>query len=168
MISRQTTRPTAARLTALLLLSLSAVLTACSGISEPEVTMTGVDVNGISMEGIELDLLVDVENPNDFGADIGELEYSIYLDGLKVATGLQEEAVSVPANSTVEVGVPFTIVWKGVDKGLRKLLDGEEHDWRIKGSVELSKGPLSRSFSFSESGEFTAPKASDIEIDLDL
>jgi LEA14-like dessication related protein len=150
------------------LLALALVLASCSGIEEPNVVMTGVDIKGISTDGIELDLLVEVENPNDFGADIGDLTYNIYLDGLKVATGLQEEAVSVPAGSTVEVGVPFTIVWKGLDKGLRKLLDGEEHDWRIKGRVELSKGPLSKSFSFSETGEFTAPKASDIEIDLDL
>ena len=148
--------------------ALSLLLASCSGIMEPDVTMTGVDFRGVSTDGIALDLLLDVGNPNGFGAEIGDLEYTIYLDNTKVATGLQREPVSVPANSTVEVGVPFTIVWGGVDKGLKKLLDGKEHEWRFAGRVELSKGPLTRSFRFSENGEFTAPRAGDIKIDLDL
>ena len=150
---------------AILMACLLAV-TSCSEIQQPVVTMTGVDVHGLSTEGVSLNLIVDVENPNSFGADIGELKYRVLLDNTEVATGLQEDEVSVPADSTVEVKIPFTIVWSGMDKGLSKLLDGEEHEWRLKGSVKLSKGALSRTFSFSEGGRFDAPKGSDIEIDF--
>jgi hypothetical protein len=55
-----------------------------------------------------------------------------------------------------------------MEKGLKKLLDGKEHDWRLKGRVRLNKGPMSRVFPFSEGGSFEAPEARDIEIDLDL
>jgi LEA14-like dessication related protein len=140
--------------------------TSCSEIQEPVVTLTGVDVHGLSTEGLALNLIVDVDNPNSFGADIGELKYRVLLDDTEVATGLQEEDVPVPADSRVEVKIPFTIAWSGMDEGLRKLLDGEEHEWRIKGSVKLSKGALSRTFRFSESGRFDAPKGSDIEIEF--
>ena len=142
------------------------VAASCSDIQEPVVTMTGVDVHGLSTEGLALNLVVDVENPNGFGADIGELEYRVLLDNTEVATGLQEDNVSVPAEGTVEVKIPFTIVWSGMDKGLKRLLDGEEHEWRVKGRVRLSKAGLSRVFKFSEGGRFDAPKASDIEINL--
>jgi len=166
---RVTARAAMRRLRALVLLpALALLLASCSEVEEPKVTITGIEVNGMSLEGVELDLLIDVENPNDFGADVGDLEYRVYLDGMEVARGLQTDRVSIPAGSVVEVAVPVTVVWKGVDKGLKKLLDGEEHRWRLKGNVELSKGPMSKSFSFSESGEFTAPRASDIEIDLGL
>ena len=153
---------------ALALAAVPLLMASCSEISEPDVTMTGVNLRGISADGIELDLLVEVDNPNAFGADIGGLEYTIYLDGLTVASGLQDETVAVPGNGSVEVGVPFTIEWEGMDRGLKKLLDGKEHDWRIKGRVEVGKGPIARPFSFSESGEFTAPSANDIQIDLDF
>lgn len=131
-------------------------------------TMTGVDFRGISIEGLAFNLLVDVENPNAFGADISDLEYRILLDNAEVATGLQKDTIVVPAESVVEVGIPFIIVWSGIDEGLKKLLDGEEHEWRLKGSVRLSKGAMSRVFRFSENGTFDAPEANDIEIDLDL
>ena len=160
-------KPRAVLAPVLLLMCLLAV-TSCSRIEEPVVTMTGVDFGGISTEGLSFKLLVDVENPNGFGADISELEYRVLLDNVEVATGLQKDAVAVPAESTVEVAMPFTIVWSGIDKGLKKLLDGEEHEWRLKGSVRLNKGALSRVFRFSENGTFDAPKADNFKIDLDL
>jgi LEA14-like dessication related protein len=159
--------PRAVLASALLLMCLLAV-TSCSQIEEPAVTMTGVDFRGISIEGLAFNLLVDVENPNAFGADISDLEYRILLDNAEVATGLQKDTIVVPAESVVEVGIPFIIVWSGIDEGLKKLLDGEEHEWRLKGSVRLSKGAMSRVFRFSENGTFDAPEANDIEIDLDL
>ncbi len=159
--------PRAVLASALLLMCLLAV-TSCSQIKEPAVTMTGVDFRGISTEGLAFDLLLDVENPNAFGADISELEYRVLLDNAEVATGLQTDTIAVPAESVVEVGIPFIIVWSGIDEGLKKLLDGEEHEWRLKGSVKLSKGAMSRVFRFSENGTFDAPEANDIEIDLDF
>jgi len=152
---------------ALLLICLLAA-TSCSQILEPVVTMTGVDFKGISIEGLSFNLLMDVENPNGFGADISDLKYRVLLDNAEVATGLQEDTIVVPAEGVVEVGIPFIIVWSGIDKGLKKLLDGEEHEWRLKGSVRLSKGAMSRVFKFSENGTFDSPKANDIEIDLDF
>jgi LEA14-like dessication related protein len=148
------------------LVALLLALASCSSIEEPVVTITGVEVHGISTEGLALDLLVDVENPNSFGADISELTYRVLLDDTKVAEGLQDDTVAVPAESTVEVKIPFTIVWSGMDEGVTKLLDGEEHDWRLDGRVRLSKGAISRTFSFAERGSYEAPRASDIDIKL--
>ena len=162
-----TRKPCAVLAPVLLLMYLLAV-TSCSRIEEPVVTMTGVDFKGISTDGLSFKLLVDVENPNGFGADISELEYRVLLDNVEVATGMQKDTVAVPAESTVEVAMPFTIVWGGIDKGLKKLLDGEEHEWRLKGSVRLNKGALSRVFRFSENGTFDAPEADNFKIDLDL
>lgn len=156
------------RVVVVALIAVAVTLASCSDVQEPVVTMTGLDFNGISTEGLSFDLLLDVQNPNTFGASISRLEYEIQLDGVEVATGKQVDAIEVEAGQTVEVGIPFIVVWGGVDKGLKKLLDGQEHEWRLRGSVRLNKGPVSRLFSFSESGDFDAPDADDIEIDFDL
>jgi LEA14-like dessication related protein len=142
------------------------LMASCGSVEEPKVTLTGLDVHGLSSEGFELRLLADVENPNDFGANVSDLEYRIYLDDQRVAHGAQTDVVEVQARSTVEVEIPFTLVWKGAGEGLTKLLDGRQHDWRLEGKVKLSKGALSRTFRFSESGSFDAPKVDDIEINL--
>ena len=144
------------------------LLTSCSNVEEPIVTITGADFKGISTEGLAFTLRVDVENPNTFGADISGLTYQILIDNIKVASGEQGESVEVPAGATVEVGVPFTVVWSGMDRGIAKLTDGEEHEWKFKGNVRLSKGAISRVFSFSEKGRFDAPDVEDVDVHLDL
>lgn len=156
------------RTAAVLLVVGSIALASCGSFQEPVVTLTGADFHGLSTEGLEFSLIVDVENPNGFGADISGLTYKVLIDGTEVAAGVQDNPVGVAAEETVEVAIPFTLVWSGVNKGLTKLLDGEEHDWKLKGSVRLNKGPVSKTFKFSEDGNFESPNIEDVELDFDL
>ena len=144
----------------------SFLLASCSDVQAPKVVLTGVEIEGMSVEGLELTLLADVRNPNDFGATIGELDYEVYVDGGRLAAGLLSDGVEVPAGESVEVGIPFTLTWEGVGDTLEKALDGRRHDWKLKGSATLRKGMLGKTFRFDESGSFTSPKAEDVEIDF--
>lgn len=144
----------------------SFLLASCSSVQAPKVILTGVEIEGMSVEGLELTLLADVRNPNDFGATIGELDYKVYVDNERLAAGLLTEDVEVPAGESVEVGIPFTLTWEGVGDTLEKALDGKRHDWKLKGSAKLRKGVLAKTFRFDESGSFTSPKAQDVEIDF--
>ncbi|MBD3348092.1 MAG: hypothetical protein GF400_02715 [Candidatus Eisenbacteria bacterium] len=147
-------------------LSLALAATSCSDIQEPEVVLSGVELRGLSDKGIEFILLAEVTNPNTFGASIGRLEYSVEVDGTRVAEGLRAGSVPVGAGETVEVDIPFALTWKGLEKGLSEYFDGGEHRWRLRGSARLTKGGLSRVFSFSESGAFRGPDAGKLDLDL--
>ncbi len=142
------------------------LLTSCASIEPPTVTLTGVDVEGVSMDGVELTLLVDVTNPNVFGASVGKLNYEIFVDDTELANGNQLDSVMIEAGKTVEVGIPFTLTWTGMKESLKEITDGNEHEWKIKGYATLSKGVVSKTFTFDESGSFTGP--SDIDIDLNF
>ena len=109
--------------------------TSCSRIEPPAVTLTGVDFDGISTEGIEFSLLADVTNVNDFGASLGKVEYRILIDGSEIAEGVRTEDVEIGAGGTAEVSIPFTLSWEGIKKGLKEFLDGEEHEWKLEGSA---------------------------------
>jgi LEA14-like dessication related protein len=150
-------------LTAIVVVALSA---ACASIEPPKVVLTGFEVDGLSVEGLELRLLADVRNPNDFGATIGELDYRVFVDGTRLAEGSLSDDVDVAAGESVEVGIPFTLTWEGVGEAVEKALDGREHDWKLRGSATLRKGVLSKTFRFDESGSFKSPERQDVEIDL--
>ncbi|MCD4691131.1 LEA type 2 family protein [bacterium] len=146
-----------ARLTAIVLATVAVCLTSCSGIREPDVQLTGIDLVGVSAEGLEFKLRTTVENPNDFGADIGRFEYSIYGDGIEIAHGQRDEDAHVAAGATVDISVPFVLEWSGGKTIFERILDGGEHNWKIKGSVDVKKGVVRRTFTFSESGVFNSP-----------
>lgn len=138
----------------------------CSSIQPPKVTLTGVEVEGLSVEGLELTLLADVGNPNDFGATIGALDYRVFVDGTRLAQGVLSDDVEVDAGETVEVAIPFTLTWEGVGEAVEKALDGREHDWKLKGSATIRKGILAKTFRFDEGGSFRSPDKDDVDIDL--
>jgi LEA14-like dessication related protein len=135
-----------------LAVALALCLSSCSGIREPIVRLNGVDVVGITTDGLELRLQASLENPNDFGADVGMLEYRVYGDGLELAHGAREQSVRVGAGETVDIDVPFVLDWAGGKTILKGILDGEEHDWKLEGSVVVKKGVVGRTFTFSETG----------------
>ena len=143
-----------------------ALVASCSRIEPPSVTLTGVDFEGMSTEGIEFTLLADVTNVNEFGAAVGRVEYRVLIDGAEIADGVRTEEVEIPAGDTVEVGIPFTLTWEGVKKGFKEFLDGEEHEWKLAGSASVHKGALSRTFRFSEVGRFRGPSEKDVDVDL--
>ncbi len=142
------------------LAALAICLTSCSGIQEPVIRLEGVDLVGISTDGLELMLQASLENPNDFGADIDGLEYVILGDGEELARGSREMEIRVGAGETVEVGVPFDLKWSSGKTILEGILDGEEHEWKLEGSVGVSKGPIRKTFAFSESGNINSPNQS--------
>ena len=143
-----------------------ALVTSCSTIEAPKVTLTGVEFEGISKDGMEFTLLVDVTNLNDFGAEVSKLDYSILIDESEIAKGVRTEDVVVRAGATVEVAVPFTLTWVGAREGLKEFLDGQEHEWKLKGSANVRKGGASKTFSFVETGDFRGPSTKDVRIDF--
>jgi len=145
--------------TVVALAALAICLTSCSSIQEPVIRLEGVDLVGISTDGMELMLQATLENPNDFGADIDELEYVILGDGEELARGSREMEIRVGAGETVEVGVPFDLKWSSGKTILESILDGAEHDWKLEGSVGVKKGPIRKTFAFSESGSINSPES---------
>lgn len=145
-------------LAAAALVALAVLLASCSGIREPEIELLSVDLVGITTEGLELRLTTSVENLNDFSAEIGRLEYRIYGDGEELAHGTRDEDVLVGAGEKIEVGVPFVLNWSGGKTILEGILDGDEHDWKLEGSVDVKKGPIRKTFTFSESGSINSPE----------
>ena len=64
------------------------------------------------------------------------------------------------------MGIPFTLTWDGIKKGMKEFLDGEEHEWKLKGSATVLKGPLSKEFRFEEVGHFRGPSEKDVHLDM--
>ncbi len=139
------------------ILAVAMAVSSCSGFREPDITLTDVDLVGISGDGLRFEMTVLVENPNDFSASIGRVEYRIHGDGIELAKGERDEDVPVSARGAVEVRVPFTLKWKGGRTILESLFDDSKHEWRLDGSVELRKGVITKIFPFSESGIIDSP-----------
>ena len=96
----------------------------------------------------------------------GLIGLSLVVAGVGLAAVGANTIVNSTEGETVEVDIPFTVTWAGIGEGLNEYFDGREHVWKLAGSVRIDKGALSKTFDFSESGEFQGPDASRVEMDF--
>ena len=131
-------------------------LTGCAGLpaGDPlQVTVAGIEP--LQGEGLELRMLVKlrVQNPNDTPVDFNGVYVKLDVLGKTFATGVSDEAGTVPRFGETVVAVPVTVSVIRMVRHTLGLLDGQPID---KVTYEMS-GKLNRSaFSatrFSASGE---------------
>ena len=131
-------------------------LAGCAGLpaGDPlQVTVAGIEP--MQGEGLELRMLVKlrVQNPNDTQVDFNGVYVKLDVLGKTFATGVSDEAGTVPRFGEVVVAVPVTVSVIRMVRHTLGLLDGQPIE---KVTYEMS-GKLSRSaFSaarFSASGE---------------
>ena len=91
--------------------------TSCSNIEPPKVMLTGVEIEGLSVDGLEITLLADVRNPNDFGATIGKLDYRVFVDGVR--TGRSFCSTPMSSRTISIVGFSMRISYSSSSNQLR-------------------------------------------------
>jgi len=87
-------------------------LAACSRPQPPKVTPEGGRVTSISLGGLDVDVRLKVENPNDIDLDVESVVAHVTVDGTyDLGTVVIPKAVHLPANKTIEAVVPVHGAW---------------------------------------------------------
>lgn len=129
------------------LLGLAMVTGACSVIGEifkqPDVQLERVVVRGIGLTGGNLDLIVGVENPNNFELQGTRLEVGFDVEGRHLGDIAYDNDFSVAENGRSTLTLPLTFGWAGVGSAVRAALASGDLPYTMKGQVEL-KTPWGR------------------------
>lgn len=133
------------RISTLLLLLIS--IGACAAITdfykEPDVHLERAVVRGIDFTGGNLDLIVKVDNPNDFTLEGTRLEVGFDVEGQHLGDIAYDDDFSLTENGATTLTLPLTFGWAGVGSAVRAALASGDLPYRMKGQVEL-KTPWGR------------------------
>jgi LEA14-like dessication related protein len=110
---------------------------------EPDVQLERVVVRGISVTGGNLDLILKVENPNNFTLEGTRLEVGFDVEGEHLGDIAYDDDFAVTENGTTTLTLPLQFGWTGVASAVRAALGYGELPYRMKGQVEL-KTPWGR------------------------
>ncbi len=77
-------------------------------IRPPKIKGVRVKTGGLSLAGADLDIIIDLKNPNAFALDIQDIDYALNLEGKDLASG-RINAASVPGKSSGSISVPVSI-----------------------------------------------------------
>jgi LEA14-like dessication related protein len=102
----------------------------------PEVAVADTKVRNISLRGGALDVVLRVENPNDFRLDVSGVRYVVWVDSTQVATGTVERLVTLPPRSATTVEVPVEFVLDALRVVMVRFVSTGSVPYRVTGEFQ--------------------------------
>jgi LEA14-like dessication related protein len=129
------------------LLALGLLSAGCSGIGdifeEPDIQLDHAVVRGVGLTGGTLDLVVKVQNPNNFRLEGTRLEAGFDVEGQHLGDITYDDDFVVAENGTTTVTLPLKFTWSGAGSAVRAALSYGDLPYKMRGQVEL-KTPWGR------------------------
>lgn len=141
-------------------------LGACAYLSsiaqKPTVTLKRVDIKEVSFQGISVDFILAVNNPNPIGVDLATLSYQITVDGHAFVAGSSNAAVHVPANGPGEVHVPLSIQFVELARSFEDLFHKKTVAYTLATTLGFGTPIGVLQVPLSTSGTFPVPQLPDV------
>jgi LEA14-like dessication related protein len=105
----------------------------------PRVQLSSLRLRSIGLTGADMQLVLNVENPNGFGARIPSVGYAMEVQGQTWVAGMTDRAISLTAHGTSRVTIPFTLSFSAVGRTVRDLLvGGNSIDYEFSGVIVVN------------------------------
>jgi hypothetical protein len=140
------------------LLALTA--TACGpfwgqGLERPTVELAAIEITGLGIQGGTMNLVLDVENPNNVELRATRIGLQIFLEDKHFGDAELRRAPVLPANQTVQIEVPVAFSWSGVGSGARGLISRGSTRYRLNGRLDLDTPFGTRGVNVQSEGSVT-------------
>src|SRR5262245_18193497 len=103
----------------------------------PTVELRDVKVRAIGLDGGALDLVIFVNNPNDFRVDATRLTYTLIADSSQLATSAITKRVTLKARDNNEVVLPLTFTLKEMMGAAETILRTGRVNYTVKVDVTV-------------------------------
>lgn len=116
---------------------------------DTNVTFEDITVNEISSEQIDLTIAVNIYNPNDVTVVLERMDYDIYANDVRIASGSFEEPLEIPPGQTVSTSTNIVAPVSTVPSAILSILMEGEANWTIEGTMYFNTpdGTIEQTFS---------------------
>lgn len=107
-------------------------------LKDPEIKITDLSVSNVSSDMIDLDLKLNVKNPNDVDLEVNKITYGLMISGKPVTEGVFAKGAKIAANGSGDVVVPLKFKYSTIGNILTSLLNKTlSKEYELKGAVDL-------------------------------
>ena len=137
-----------------------ALITGCSTLGrqafrEPAVALQDVKVTGVGINGGSLDVILNVENPNDFRLDATQLRYTVLVDSVQLADGVTTQRFTVEGKQTTPIHIPISFTYAGIGQAGRQLLNTGSVNYTVRGDVTVGTPVGNFTIPYSQTGRYS-------------
>jgi LEA14-like dessication related protein len=124
---------------------------------QPVVQLKDVRVNGVGLTGGNLDVKLNVYNPNGFRLDATRLTYGVQIgNDIQLASGALDSRFTVQSGDSTTVTIPVSFTYAGIGAAGRQLMNTGGVDYRVMGDVTVGTVVGNFTVPYSATGRFNA------------
>lgn len=122
---------------------------------EPVVVLQDVKVTGVGLNGGSLDVILNVQNPNDFRLDATQLRYTVLVDSIQFADGVTRQNFTVEGKQTTPIHIPINFTYAGIGQAGRQLLNTGSVNYTVRGDVTVGTPVGNFTIPYSQTGRYS-------------
>jgi LEA14-like dessication related protein len=122
---------------------------------QPVVSLADVKVTGVGLSGGSLDVVLNVQNPNDFRLDATQMHYSVLVDTVPFANGVTTQQFTVEGKRSQQVHIPINFSYAGVGNAGRQLMNTGSVNYTVRGDVTVGSPIGNFTVPFSQTGRYS-------------
>ena len=112
-------------------------------------------VTGVGLSGGSLDVVLNVQNPNDFRLDATQMHYAVLVDTVPFANGTTTQQFTVEGKRSQQVHIPINFSYEGVGNAGRQLMNTGSVNYTVRGDVTVGSPIGNFTVPFSQTGRYS-------------
>jgi LEA14-like dessication related protein len=137
-----------------------AATAACSTIgrqafAEPIVSLKNVQVASLGLTGGNLNVILNVYNPNGYRLDATRLTYRLLVDSTPLGNGVMDSRFTVQDKDSTTVTIPVSFNWSGLGAGVRSIFNTGAVNYTVSGDVRVGTPVGDFTIPYSQKGRYS-------------
>jgi LEA14-like dessication related protein len=142
----------------IVLLLLGTMLSGCSlMLRTPTVKCSEVNITGLGSEGVDLEVALQVENPNNFPVVVHGYHYALTVMDIPFSSGSEMREVTLHPGTSTQVLLPLRVPLGSIIDLLAKGPDPDRVPYGLEAVLDVSTPFVARQVPVKSSGRFAVP-----------
>lgn len=129
-----------------------------SGFSQPSFNFKNLALENASFQGITLDTIWKLDNPNPIGLSLASIDYNLTVEDKQVVSGKPRQGLEMKANGSSDLHFPAGIKFQDLAQVVQTFLTKDNAKWGASGSLGIQTPIGVINFPLAKTGTFEVPK----------
>lgn len=103
--------------------------------NQPTFTFKTANLEHITLGGLDLDTVWELNNPNDVGISLASIDYALFIEDKQVVAGQPQNGLQISARGASNLHFPANIKFQDVAQVVETFLTKDRAKWKAEGSI---------------------------------
>jgi LEA14-like dessication related protein len=129
----------------------------CKAFERPTLSFQKIEAARWSLDGVDLNVIFRVDNPNDLALEIAKVDYQFEVEGHRVFQGSPNRGVQLPAKGSRDLVFPARVRFIEVLPAVTAIFTKSNLRWKASGTLGVDTPIGILDYPLSKSGRVAVP-----------